>query len=43
MGIQSLLRFVPTDDGLKIFIRWTGLLSSEDTLKYLHIVYDDLP
>ena len=43
MPINRLVRFVETDDGLKVHVRWKGLPDSEDTFEPLSNVYEDVP
>lgn len=42
MQFQRPLRLVGTDDGIKVHIRWKGLLSTEDKFEPIQQVYEDV-
>lgn len=43
MPVARLMRFVESEDGIKIQVRWKGLSPQEDTLEPLQNVFEDVP
>lgn len=43
MAVQRLMRLVDTQDGMMVQVRWRGVTNSDDTLKPLQKLFEDVP